>query len=226
MEKDGTVRWELIRNKLLQWFARSGRTFLWRTTRDPYVILIAEILLKRTGAPVVDRFLPGFLQTFPTAASLSETPTEVLEQALSPVGLTRQRAHQFRALGEALTARFGAKIPCSKDELISLPGIGEYTAAAVLCFAYGQPQALVDTNIARIITRLAGIVPSRYEARRSPEIWEAAQALVGTDADEARHVNWALLDLGASICKVRDPRCQECPLPALCQFSITHRDPL
>lgn len=226
MEKIGTVQWELVRNKLLQWFARSGRTFLWRTTRDPYVIVIAEILLKRTGAPVVDRFLPGFLQSFPTVACLSETPTEVLEHALAPVGLTRQRAQQFRALGEALIAQFAGKIPCSKEELISLPGIGEYTAAAVLCFAYGQPQALVDTNVARIITRVADIVPSRYEARRSPEIWEAAQALVGTDADDVRHVNWALLDLGASICKVRDPRCQECPLRAPCRFAVTHRDPL
>lgn len=114
---------------------------------------------------------------------------------------------------------YGGIIPNERDKLLQLPGIGEYTASAVLSFAYGKPEAIVDANVARIIIRFYGIEPSRYEARRSPEFWEQAWRLVSQDSKRSHKINWALLDLGALICKSRKPKCDECPLNSNCAFA-------
>jgi A/G-specific adenine glycosylase len=182
-------------------------------------------MVKKTGANTVNQFLPHFLDRYGDMHSLDNSTFEELEEALAPLGLSAQRARQLKSLAEALVQSYGGRIPDERDELLQLPGIGEYTAGAVLSFAYEKPEAIVDTNVARIITRFYGIEPSRYEARRSPEVWEKAWQLVSQDSKLSHKINWALLDLGALICKSHKPKCDECPLSRDCTFATLQNAP-
>jgi A/G-specific adenine glycosylase len=208
-------------SKLIAWFDTNGRTFIWRERREPFVVLIAEILLKKTSANVVNQFLPRFLDRYSDMHALNDSTFEELEEALAPLGLSAQRGEQLKSLAQALVQSYDGVIPNERDKLLQLPGIGEYTVGAVLSFAYGKPEAMVDTNVARIIIRFYGIKPSRYEARRSPEVWEKAWQLASQDSKCSHKINWALLDLGALICKSRKPKCDECPLNSDCAFATS-----
>ncbi|HAZ31273.1 MAG TPA: hypothetical protein DCY61_01010 [Dehalococcoidia bacterium] len=207
-----------IRQALLGWFEKNGRTFVWREHPDPFTVLMAEILLKKTSAEAVNRFLPYFLESYSSIAELYETPETELARMLGPLGLSSQRAKQMKGLARVLVQSYDSKIPCSRDELLKLPGIGEYTARALLSFSFGKPEAIVDTNVARVIMRVWGVKPSRCEARRSPEVWDKASQLVNARPKRAARINWALLDLGALICKPRRPKCDECPMNGNCTF--------
>ena len=185
------------RDELLHWFAEHGRSFSWRQGSTPFEVLIAEILLKKTTASAVERFIPGFL---------------------TPLGLSMQRAVQVRNLAGALIRDHKGQVPSELTHLLELPGVGPYIASAVRCYAFSGIEAPVDTNVARIIVRFHGINPSRHEARRSPEVWELATELVGEDSETVREINWALLDLGAQICTAREPKCSRCPLMSGCHY--------
>jgi A/G-specific adenine glycosylase len=207
-----------IRSELLKWFRSEARPFRWRTTKDPYVILIAELLLKKTTAPVVERFLPAFLQRYSDVRSLASARKPMLKALLKPLGLSEQRATQLAALSRTLRSECNCRVPNNLEQLLALPGVGEYTANSVLCVAFGKAKPVVDTNVARILIRIFGFQPSRFEARRSPEVWETAKTLVGSKGSVAKKVNWALLDLGAIACKARKPACEDCPLLFLCKY--------
>lgn len=211
-----------LSGKLIAWFNKNGRSFIWRDRSEPFVVLIAEILLKKTSANVVNRFLPRFLDRYGDVHALHNATLKELEEVIAPLGLSVQRGKQLKSLARALVQSYGGAIPSERDKLLQLPGIGEYIAGAVLSFAYKKPEAIVDTNVARIIIRFYGIEPSRYEARRSPEVWEQASRLVNQDSECGHRINWALLDLGALICKPRRPKCDECPLKCDCTFASLH----
>jgi len=208
-----------IRKNLLKWFKNNGRSFFWRIHADPYTVLISEILLKKTSAEVVNRFIPDFLERYGSMADIHDTTEVELESMLRPLGLSSQRAKQLKALAAFIVRSYDGEIPSNRDELLKLPGIGEYTAGALLSFSLGRPEAIVDTNVARIIMRLWGIQPSRCEARRSPEVWDKARQLVTARPKQVARINWALLDLGALICKPSRPRCDECTLKTMCTFA-------
>ena len=207
------------RNELLHWFSEHGRSFSWRQNSTPFGVLIAEILLKKTTAKAVERFIPGFLTRYPDPLSIRESTLEQLKDFLAPLGLSTQRAVQIRNLAGVLICDHKGQVPSELAPLLELPGVGPYIASAVRCYAFGGIEAPVDTNVARVLVRLHGITPSRHEARRSPEVWELASELVGQDVEMVREINWALLDLGAQICTVREPKCSKCPLIGRCHFA-------
>lgn len=215
---------DFVQNKIIEWYEKRGRKYLyWRKHTDPYTILIAEILLKRTKAETVAPYIIRFLKKYPSLRDLAKAPLEEVENMLKPLGLYRQRALHVKKLANVLVSKYGGKIPSSYEELINLPGIGEYTANAVLCFAYRKSVPIVDTNIVRIITRFFGVQPSRSEARRSPEIWEIAKKLTPQNGELARKFWWGMIDFAALVCIPQKPKCWLCPLKEKCYYYARSR---
>ena len=203
----------IIQQTLLDWYAREGRALPWRRTRDPYAILVSELMLQQTQ---VDRVIPkweAWLEQFPTITSLADAPTSDVIKAWSGLGYNR-RAIALQRLAQAVVAVHGGRIPDDVAELKALPGIGPYTAGAVAAFAHNRPVAMVDVNIRRLLHRLfVGAETPDYRISEG-EIWALARAAVPL----GRSADWhqALMDLGATICRPR-PLCARCPVQTWCR---------
>src|SRR5919197_3969258 len=199
-----------LRSEVLAWFAAAGRDLAWRRTRDPYRILVAEMLAQQTQAARAAAAWPAFLAAFPTVGALAAASPAGVLRAWQGIGYNR-RALALRAAARAVVDRGGW--PPDVAGLAALPGVGPYTARAIACFAFGQQVAPVDTNVARVLARsLAGADPSGLGAA-------ARQRLADAAVPDGRAWEWssALMDLGAAHCRPQ-PRCQGCPLLARCRW--------
>lgn len=203
-----------FRRRLLQWYDRHGRTFPWRETRDPYLILLAEVLLQRTQAPQVAANYERIVAAFPTPEALAAAPLTAVQDALRPLGLAK-RAKTLQRMGVELVARFGGRTPTDPAELGTLPGVGRYIAAATACFAGHKPIAVVDANVVRVYTRFFGVESTRSRPREDPALWELAALLV--PRRRAVDFNRALIDFSALVCKPRTPLCAVCPVRQRCR---------
>lgn len=201
-----------IRERLLSWFERNGRDFPWRRTRDPYRILIAEIMLQRTKAEQVIPVYEEFIRRFPDPESLVKAGREDIRSFFSRLGLL-WRADLVVKLADVLVRRFNGSLPPEREKLLSLPAVGDYMADAVLSFAYGMDIAVVDSNVCRVLRRIFGL-KTRGEARRDRRFRELARRLV--PPGKSREFNWAMIDFASTICTPRKPRCDECPLRHYC----------
>lgn len=144
---------EEFRSNLLEWYRANGRNFLWRKKSNPiYQKVIAEVLLQRSRAETIAAFYPVFVTRFPSWASLASSTEEEIGEFLKPVGLWRRRASSILKLAAEMRRRNG-KFPRTREEIESLPGVGQYIANAVLMFAHGEPQPLLDVNMARVLER-------------------------------------------------------------------------
>lgn len=200
---------------LLRWSAAGHRRdFPWRSWKDPYRLLVAEVLLRQTRAETVAAFIPTFLTRYPSPRRLSLASELEIAQRLRPLGFSSQRAAQLRDLAARLVKKPG---PLSQDQLRELPGIGPYSAGMVAA-AMGTMAAAVDTNVARVLCRVFRIKPSHAEARKSHNVWKVAEDLVSTTMIPAE-ITWAMLDLASLLCKKRHPRCSQCPLSRSCFYS-------
>jgi A/G-specific adenine glycosylase len=199
-----------LRSEVLAWFAAAGRDLPWRHTRDPYPILVAEMLAQQTQAARAAAAWPRFLAAFPTVEALAAASPAAVLRAWQGIGYNR-RALALRAAAQAVVDRGGW--PPDVAGLAALPGVGPYTARAVACFALGQQVAPVDTNVARVLARsLTGADPSSLGPA-------ARQRLADAAMPSGRAWEWssALMDLGATHCRPQ-PRCQGCPLLARCRW--------
>jgi A/G-specific adenine glycosylase len=203
---------EGFRTELIAWYRVYGRRFPWRETREPYAVLIAEVLLHRTRADQVRPLYQAFLEAYPDLNALAGAQVDALHSLLRPAGL-RWRVDLLHAMAAAIRRRFDGVVPSDEKELNSLPGVGHYIAGAVRCFAYGFPDAILDTNTVRVTGRVVGL-PVKDSSRRSTRFRRILEALV--DLQNPRDFNFALLDLAAAICTPRDPRCTRCPLLPFC----------
>jgi A/G-specific adenine glycosylase len=205
-----------MRRRLLCWFARNGRSFPWREAGiTPYEVIVAEILLQRTTAAGVARAYLGFLKRYPSWIAIAQAPLADLENALRPLGLWRQKALAFQRLALTIEMNGGA-VPRTRTELERLPGIGPYTASAVLALVYGRAEPLLDVNMARLLGRFLG-PPEGIEAKPTRTLHALALRLVRSK--RGLEVNWAVLDFGALVCRERNPLCPECLLRARCQYA-------
>jgi len=205
-----------LREQLLRWFERSGRSFPWREPdRTPYEVIIAEILLQRTTANSVAQAYPGYLGRYPSWTALAQASREGLEHTLRPPGLWRQKALALRHLAQSIEERGGA-VPSSRAELERLRGIGPYTASAVLTIVYGQAEPLVDVNMTRLLGRFFG--SSGYTRGSRQRLLYALGLRLVSDG-RSLQVNWAALDFGALVCRARHPLCPECVLRTRCQYA-------
>ena len=190
-----------VHTALLDWYAREARDLPWRRTRDPYAILVAEVMLQQTQ---VDRVIPkwyAWLERFPTLAELAASSRADAIRAWQGLGYNL-RAVRLHEIARQAVAEFGGVLPRTVEDLLRLKGVGRYTAGAVACFAFEQPAAMVDTNVRRVLSRVFDLDPSKVEA--------FAQSVVPGHAAYAW--NQALMDLGATLCRSRRPRCLLCPL--------------
>lgn len=198
-----------------EWYKHNGRDFFWRHTVDPYVIAISEILLKRTQAERVNRFIGSFLARFPDPKYLAAAQLEDIENLVSPLGLAKQRARNLKDFAVYIQDQLHGRMPRSREELEQVPGLGAYSAAAVACFSFGVRCAVIDTNTIRLFKRLARITPTKNDERRCPYIRAIGEAII-ENANDVKKVNWGLLDLGALVCKPHTPLCTKCPLNSMC----------
>jgi len=210
-----------ISERLLVWWRRNKRNFPWREERDPYRIMVAEILLQRTRAEQVKKIYRSFLARFPTPESLAGAREEEIEDFFSRLGLM-WRAKKMKALGEAIVSRFGGLVPESREELLTLPGVGEYVASAVQVFAFGRDMAVVDANVCRVLGRIFGVRP-KGEARRDRRFAEIARSLLPPGG--AREFNWAVIDFASSVCVPGKPKCHECPISFFCKYFGNEKEP-
>jgi len=193
-----------LRRSLSAWYARSGRDLPWRRTRDPYAILVAEVMLQQTPVARVLPAYEAFLRRFPTLRSLARAPLADVLRLWSGLGYNR-RARDLQRVARAC----GDGLPVDSAALVALPGIGAYTAGAVACFAAGERTPFADTNIRRVLGR---IVLGRTATER--EAVAIDRELLPRDPRSWHH---ALMDLGATVCVARAPRCDACPVAALCR---------
>ncbi|MBI4329624.1 MAG: A/G-specific adenine glycosylase [Chloroflexi bacterium] len=201
-----------LQDNLLAWYAAHARDLPWRRTRDPYRTLVAEVMLQQTG---VGRVLPKyeqFLQRFPTLEALASAPVAEVIRTWAPLGYNRRAVYLSRA-AIAVIEKHGGAIPQEPELLRRLPGIGPYTASAIACFAFGQDEPVVDTNIRRVLVRLLlGARDPRTVSAR--EVTGLARQVL----PRGRAAEWsqALMDIGAGLCARDRPSCSLCPARPRC----------
>jgi A/G-specific adenine glycosylase len=213
LEVPGAPGRQRFRRALLAWYRQHGRRLPWRTTDDPYHILVSEVMLQQTQ---VDRVLPKYhewLGKYPTLEALAEAREDEVVETWYPLGYNI-RPRRLQTIAREAVARFDGRLPADEETLRSFKGIGAYTAGALLSFAFGQRAAIVDTNVARVLFRVfvgSGTLKSHAMRRH---LWEVSRAVL-----PHKHVfdfNQALMDFGAMVCTAKKPKCLLCPMRRGC----------
>jgi A/G-specific adenine glycosylase len=207
-----------FQRRVLAWYAACGRDLPWRKTRDPYAILVSEILSHQTQ---ISRVLPVYqlvLRRYPTVRAMANAPLADVKAITDPLGY-KIRGRWLHAAALQVADRAGGRFPDTLVELQRLPGVGRYTAGAVMNFAHHRDAPLLDTNVARLLRRHFGVAAS--PRARTAELWALAAAII--PKGKGYLINQALMDLGAMVCRARSPRCGSCPLRRSCAFSRTAR---
>jgi len=214
---DHELSLSLFHADLRSWSQDYLRVFPWRSTDNPYHILIAEMMLRRTQAKQVVPVYNQFILQYPDPQSLVNAPTEEVIQVLYPLGLA-WRAPAFQQIAQVLITDYNGKIPDQYETLLTLPGVGDYVASAVCCFAFNQAIPIIDTNTVRVAGRLFGI-PTHAESRRRQPVRHLLKNLL--DYQNPRIYNYSLLDFAASVCIPVSPHCEDCPLFAQCVTGLS-----
>jgi A/G-specific adenine glycosylase len=202
-----------FRRRLLVWYRKHGRALPWRTTDDPYHILVSEVMLQQTQ---VDRVLAKYqewLDRYPSLAVLAEACEDEVVRSWYPLGYN-VRPKRLQMIAREAVTRFGGRLPSDEETLRSFKGIGAYTAGALRSFAFGERAAIVDTNVARVLFRVFVGSGSPKSTAMRRHLWEVSRAVL-----PHRHVfdfNQALMDLGAMVCTARKPMCLLCPVSRNC----------
>lgn len=202
-----------FRQKVLDWFNEYGRDYPWRHTDDPFRVLIAEIMLRRTKADQVKTVYNLLFDRYPDVGSLALADDKQLEEILYPLGL-KWRSPTFKLIAQVLKEKYNCMVPETREELTKLPGVGDYVAGAVLTIAYKKPEWMIDSNIVRLFKRYFGLDTTK-EGRRDKHIIGMAKTYI--KGDDPRSANLALVDFSAVICKPKSPECQSCPISKDCK---------
>ncbi|HEV2487620.1 MAG TPA: A/G-specific adenine glycosylase [Terracidiphilus sp.] len=213
---------ERLRLRLIEWYGRNRRDLPWRNTQGPYAIWVSEIMLQQTRVAVVVERYQAFMARFPTLVSLAEAPEQDVLALWSGLGYYR-RARMLHKAAQFVAGNYAGSLPATSAELRALPGIGAYTAAAIASIAYGEPVAVVDGNVERVLCRMAGWESASRAgaAALHRKIEKMAARLV--DPERPGDFNQAVMELGATVCLPRNPKCQACPVLADCKTRGEHR---
>ena len=208
---------QIFQKAMLSYWEESGRLNLpWRQTRDPWKMLIAEILLRKTTSKQAE---PVYLQLADLSPQqLAEMDELVLQNILRPLGIHSVRAKQLRTIAQTVVT-LGTDSLQSPEFLEQLPGVGQYIKNSVQCVAFGADKPGLDTNMIRVIQRVFAFEIRRSRAREDKDLWRFAEELVPSGF--CREYNWAVLDFAAAVCKPRNPLCENCPVNSICFFYHT-----
>ena len=198
---------------LRRWFLKNQRDLPWRKSRDPYRVWISEIMLQQTQVSTVIDYYNRFLAKFPEVESLARAPEEVVLELWAGLGYYSRGRNLHRA-AQMIVREFQGQFPENPETLRSLPGVGEYTAAAVGSIAFGHEVAAVDGNVERVLSRIVAIPGDLKKGAGRTQVRETAQAALDR-SDPGIH-NQAMMELGALVCRPKSPRCGECPVQSLC----------
>lgn len=209
----GVQRARRIRRALLAWFRGHARDLPWRGTRDPYRVWLSEVLLQQTRVETARPYYERFLKVFPTVRELAAAPLDRVLKLWEGLGYY-SRARRMHAAARMLVRDCDGRFPSTVDGLRRLPGVGPYTAGAVASIAFGRPVAALDGNIKRVLARVLAIGSPIDDAGAVRRLWRAAEELVPSRG--AGRFNQAMMDLGATVCVPKRPRCLECPIRHSC----------
>ena len=202
-----------ITRRLLAWYDKNGRVLPWRKTRDPYAIWVAEIMLQQTQVDTVIPYFNRFLKRFPTLQSLARASRDDVLKSWENLGYYARARNLHEAAGRVVEA-YGGELPSTPGGLLSLPGIGQYTAGAILSIAFDKPVPAVDGNVRRVMSRLTALRKPLRAPAVQKNIEKVVQALM--PQDRPGQFNQAMMELGATVCLPRNPACEKCPLAGLC----------
>lgn len=207
-------RHSLLTDNLLTWYGRVRRDLPWRRTRDPYHIWVAEVMLQQTQVATVIPYYERFLACFSTVEALAMASLDEVLKLWEGLGYYA-RARNLHAAARTVVAKYDGQVPDTMDDLLSLPGVGRYTAGAILSMAYGQDVPALDGNVRRVLSRLFAVKEDVTRGAGQRQLWALAEELL--PPGQAGDLNQALMDLGATVCMPRTPLCGACPLADDCQ---------
>jgi A/G-specific adenine glycosylase len=197
-----------MHSDLIRWFAENQRVLPWRASYDPYHVWISEIMLQQTQVETVVPYFQRWIAEFPTVRKLAEADDQAVLSLWAGLGYY-SRARNLMAAARAIAEKHDGRIPADYEALRSLSGIGQYTAGAILSIAFNKPYPIVDGNVRRVLSRIHG-----WEDDRPKRLWEAAGQLV--KQGEPRLINQAIMEVGATVCSFKAPRCLVCPVQNFC----------
>jgi A/G-specific adenine glycosylase len=203
-----------IQSNLLRWFEKNKRDLPWRRTHNPYAIWISEIMLQQTQVPTVIPYYRKFLKTFPTVRRLAKADLSAVLTVWEGLGYY-SRARNLHKASRVILDQYNGKIPDTPNDLLSLPGIGRYTAGAILSIAYNREAAILDGNVKRVLSRLFAVSGNPADSKTQKLLWQISESLIPNG--HASSFNQALMDLGSMVCTPKDPQCARCPLRRLCK---------
>lgn len=199
---------------LRRWFKRHGRALPWRETRDPYRVLVSESMLQQTQVARVLDYYDRFLTRFPSLEALAKASPKRVRESWEGLGYYA-RARNLHALSRQVDA-----LPRDAASLRSLPGVGRYTAGAVASFAYEQREALIDTNVARVLRRVFAPRADFKTAKGRKKLWAIAESILPETGKQTWTHNQALMELGALVCTARVAKCSQCPVRPYCKSGV------
>jgi len=203
-----------VQHRLLQWFRKQGRDLPWRRTRNPFRIWISEIMLQQTQVDTVIPYYQRFLKVFPTVEVLAKADLSRVLKIWEGLGYYSRARHLHQA-AKRIVDQFNGRIPDRLNDLLSLPGIGRYTAGAILSIAHNKEAPILDGNVKRVLSRLHAVATILGETKTEKLLWTLSESLI--PRGHAGSFNEALMDLGATVCTPKRPSCSLCPLRNLCR---------
>ena len=216
-----TDKTTLFRQSLLGWYDRNQRVLPWRYKQgalaDPYVVWLSEIMLQQTTVVTVIPYFLRFLEKWPTIFALAEADTEELMQEWAGLGYYA-RARNLHRCAKIIVSEYGGRFPVSHKELLALPGVGIYTSAAIMAIAFGKPAAVVDGNVERVLARVHGLSGDNKSIKKQVKVLSGGyyHDFIGRPGDLAQ----AFMDLGATVCMPKSPKCFECPIRSFCRSCV------
>lgn len=217
-----TAKVEAVTRSLLHWFAVNARDLPWRRTTDPYAIWVSEIMLQQTQVKTVIPYWDRWMRAFPNVAALAAADQARVLKLWEGLGYYT-RARNLQRAAQLLASAPGTPFPATPEGVLALPGVGRYTAGAILSIAFNQPAPILDGNVIRVLARLHGITANVKERAVNDQLWTLAAELVQQAAAiqkpgerNCSHLNQALMELGATVCTPRQPACLLCPVKKHC----------